>query len=157
MKLSKQDLRIIMAIKQENAPMGNYLIARRLGKHPAQTFKRLRLMAQNRVLRVIEGNPKFYDLNASNQVQSFIILTIECPKCKMLHIRHQSQTTIQCHCKTSSGKFRRFFVYNSRIKNKKVLTAQAEEDKTAEVKAAADQEKNAWEIERDVKDMLEDP
>ena len=113
--------------------MANYEIAKHLGKHPAQTFKRLTLMAQNRVLQVINGYPKFYDLNPSNQVQNFVINVIECPKCKMLHIRHQSQTTVQCSCKTSSGKYFRFYVYNSRIKSKKVLTNQTEEVKNPEL------------------------
>ena len=117
-----------MAIKKEGAPLANYTIARRLGKHPAQTFKRLTLMAQNRVLHVQEGYPKFYDMNASNEVQSFIVLTIECPKCQMLHIRHQSQTTVQCSCKTSSGKPTRFYVYNSRIKSKRVIRKQEEQE-----------------------------
>ena len=129
-----------MAIRKEEAPMANYQIAKRLGIHPAQTFKRLRQMANNRILHVTEGYPKFYDLNSSNEVQNFIINTIECPKCKMIHIRHQSQTTIQCLCKTSSGNPRRFFVYNSRIKNKKVLTSQHEEDKTKEVESLAVQD-----------------
>ncbi len=128
MKLSKQDLRIIMAIRKENAPMANYQIARRLGIHPAQTFKRLSIMAQNRVLQVQSGYPKFYDLNASNQVQNFIVLTIECPKCQMIHIRHQSVTTVQCICKTNSGRYTRFYVYNSRIKSKRILGKQQEHE-----------------------------
>ncbi len=144
MKLSKQDLRIIMAIRKEEAPMANYQIAKRLGIHPAQTFKRLRQMANNRVLHVTEGYPKFYNLNSSNGVQNFIVQTIECPSCKMLHIRHQSQTTIQCLCKTSSGKFRRFYIYNSRIKSKKVLTMQHEEEKPVALA----------EKENDVQDMM---
>lgn len=129
-----------MTIRKENAPMANYQIARRLGIHPAQTFKRLRQMANNRVLHANDGYPKFYDLNASNEVQNFIVHTIECPKCQQLHIRHQSQTTIQCSCKTSSGKPRRFYIYNSRIKNKKVLTKKFDEDKTEEVKLLAKQD-----------------
>ena len=124
--------------------MANYEVAKLMQKHPAQTFKRLTLMAQNRVLQVIDGYPKFYDLNSSNQVQNFIVLTIECPKCKRLHIRHQSQTTVQCFCKTSSGKATRFYVYNSRIKNKKVISKQSEEDKTSEL----------HEKERDVNDII---
>ncbi len=147
MKLSKQDLRIIMAIRKEEAPMANYQIAKRLGIHPAQTFKRLRQMANNRVLQVTDGYPKFYNLNSSNGVQNFIVQTIECPSCKMLHIRHQSQTTIQCLCKTLSGKFRRFYVYNSRIKSKRVLTAQHEEDVAPEL----------VEKEKDVTDIMGDP
>ncbi len=126
MKLSKQDLRIIMAIRKEDNPMANYQIAKRLKIHPAQTFKRLTLMGQNRVLQVIPGCPKFYSLDPDNGVQNFIVLTIECPKCGILHIRHQSQTTVQCSCKTRSGKPTRFYVYNSRIKGKKVLTKQSE-------------------------------
>ena len=129
MNLSKQDLRIIMCIKKEDAPMANYQIARRLGKHPAQTFKRLTLMAQNGVLQVIDGYPKFYKIDINNTVQNFIVLTIECPKCQQMHIRHQSQTTVQCSCKTRSGKPFRFYVYNSRIKNKKVLERQHEQTK----------------------------
>ena len=144
MKLSKQDLRIIMAIRKEDAPMANYQIARRLGKHPAQTFKRLTLMAQNRVLQVIEGYPKFYEINPTNSVQSFIVLTIECPKCKTMHIRHQSQTTVQCSCKTSSGKPSRFYVYNSRIKSKRVIEKQHEH---------TENEQEAK--ENDVKDIME--
>ena len=144
MKLSKQDLRIIMAIRKEEAPMANYQIAKRLGIHPAQTFKRLRQMANNRVLQVTDGYPKFYNLNASNGVQNFIVHKIECPSCGMLHIRHQSQTTIQCLCKTSSGKPRRFYIYNSRIKSKTVLTKQHEEEKSVEL----------VEKEKDVQDMM---
>ena len=143
MNLSKQDLRIIMALRKEDAPMANYQIAKRLGYHPAQTFKRLRQMAANRVLQVTDGYPKFYNLNSNNKVQSFIIHVIECPKCKMLHIRHQSQTTVQCSCKTRSGKPTRFYVYNSRIKNKKVLTKQHEEEESDKI-----------EKETDVNDMM---
>ena len=151
-----------MAIKKEDGPLANYQIAKRLGKHPAQTFKRLRQMADNRVLHVTDGYPKFYDLNASNEVQNFIVHTIECPHCHKTHIRHQSQTTVQCSCKTSSGKPRRFYIYNSRIKNKKALTKQTEEDKTEEVKllAAEDLKKKKKfheeqkEIQQDAQDII---
>ncbi len=146
-----------MAIRKENAPMANYQIARRLGIHPAQTFKRLSIMAQNRVLQVQQGYPKFYDLNASNQVQNFIVLTIECPKCQMIHVRHQSVTTVQCICKTSSGRYTRFYVYNSRIKSKKALTKQTEEDKTEEVKLlAAEDLKKKKKFQDEQKEIQED-
>lgn len=129
-----------MAIRKEEAPMANYQIAKRLHIHPAQTFKRLRQMTNNRVLQVTEGYPKFYNLDPNNKVQNFIVNSIECPHCKALHIRHQSQTTLQCSCKTQSGKYRRFYIYNSRIKNKKVITKQHDEDKTEEVKSLAVQD-----------------
>ena len=130
MKLSKQDLRIIMALKKENGPMGNYLIARRLGKHPAQILRRLSKLAENRIVQVQDGYPKMYEMNMNNEVQNFIINTIECPKCERIHIRHQSQRTIQCDCLTSGGNATRFYVYNSRIKNKRVLRRQEEYQQT---------------------------
>ncbi len=144
MKLSKTDLRILMAIKVEDNSMSNYKLAQRLKVHPAQTQKRLKVMTKFGILEEIEGWPKFYKFNMINHSQDFIVLTIECPKCQKLHVRHHSQTTIQCSCKTPSGKFRRFYIFDSRIKNKRVLERQTE------------QKDPAKEIEDDVNGIIDE-
>lgn len=156
MNLSKFDIRILMALRKEGSPMANYLIARRLGKNPAQTYKRLTLMAQNGVLKVIEGYPKFYTFEPNNTAQSFIVMVVECPHCKKLHIRHQSQTTIQCDCQTKSGKQRRFYIFNGRIKSKKVLTKQAEKELVTPPEEPASLPTPSEEMENDVMDIMEE-
>ncbi len=115
-----------MAIKVEGYPISNYKLAQYLKLHPAQTQKRLKVMKQFGILEEIAGWPKFYKFNMVNHQQDFIILTLECPRCKKMHIRHHSQTTVQCTCKTPSGKLTRFYVFESRIKNKRVLERQRE-------------------------------
>ena len=144
MKLSKLDIRILMAIKSEGAPLANYTIAKRLGKHPSQTLKRLKIMANNKVLHCQEGYPKFYDYNSINKVQNWIIQTVVCPHCEKLHILHHEQITVQCDCKTLSGTRRRFYIYEKRITSKKVLTNTSEEVKPLP----------ADEIEKDVNGIM---
>ena len=121
MKLSRNDLRILMLIRKEDRPMPNYEIAKNLGINPAQSWKRLQLLENERVLHAIAGYPKFYTFNGRNIVQDLIIFTIECPKCQMPHVIHHSQTTVQCDCLTNSGKKTRFYVYPSRIKDMRHL------------------------------------
>ncbi len=116
-----------MAIRKEGQSMSNYKIARRLDLNPSQTNKRLKILSRNRVLQEIEGYPKFYTFNSNNHNQDFVIQTVECPKCKKLHIIHHSQITVQCICKTRAGKLSRFYIYDKRIINKKILTKQTEQ------------------------------
>ena len=121
MKLSKNDLRILMAIRKEDAPMANYKIARLLGVSPAQTHKRLVILAREHVLHEIDGYPKFYTFNLKNKVQNLMVVTVECPKCEMMHIIHSSQTTVQCECLTKSNRRTRFYVFNERVRSIKAL------------------------------------
>ncbi|KKL62159.1 hypothetical protein LCGC14_2187990 [marine sediment metagenome] len=142
MKLSKTDLRILMAIKVEGSSMCNSKIARRLNLHPPQTQKRLKILKKYGILEEIEGWPKLYHFNMHNHSQDFIINTIECPKCQRMHIRHHSQLTVQCSCKTPAGKYTRFYVFDSRIKDKKVLQRQSEKSNST------------TEIENDVQEII---
>ena len=130
-----------MAIRKADLPMANYQIANSLNLNPGQTFKRLKILSKNKVLEAIEGNPAFYTFNSKNNVQDFIIQTVECPHCSKIRILHHAQTTVQCVCKTAAGKPRRFYVYDKRIKDKRVLTKQIE--------------KPAVEIESDVKSIMQ--
>ena len=129
-----------MAIRKENMHMANYHIAKSLHLNPGQTFKRLKILSKNKVLKAIEGNPAFYEFNSNNTAQDFIIQTVECPGCQKLHIIHHDQTTIQCSCLTASGRQRRFYIFDKRIIDKRVLTKQVETP--------------AREIEKDVSDLM---
>lgn len=117
MKLSRNDLRIIMLLKKEGRAMANYQIAHQLMVHPAQTHKRLAIMEREKILHSDKSYPRFYSFNGRNMVQNFIILTVECPKCQAIHIIHHTQCTIQCDCTTKSGRKTRFYVFDKRIKS----------------------------------------
>lgn len=110
-----------MAIRKEDSPMPNYKIAARLGVSPAQTHKRLAILVREHVLHEINGYPKFYTFNSKNKVQNLMVVTVECPKCEMIHIIHSSQTTVQCECLTKSGKLTRFYVFQERVRSVKAL------------------------------------
>ena len=121
MKLSRNDLRILMALRKQGRPMANYEIAKALNINPAQSHKRLVILSKEKVLHSIEGYPKFYSFNGKNLVQNFVVLTVECPKCESVHVIHQNQTTVQCTCETASGKRTRFYIYSRRIRDMKVF------------------------------------
>lgn len=132
MKLSKNDLRIMMAIKKKGHSMANYEIALELGVHPGQTSKRLNIMQREHILHSDNGYPKMYSFNGSNIVQNFIIMTVECPKCQQVHLIHHTQTTIQCGCTTRSGRKTRFYVFQSRVKDMRSLFKNPNHEKIAE-------------------------
>lgn len=128
MKLSRQDLRIIMAIRKEGRPMTNYELTSSLKiKSPAQTHKRLSILEREHVINGIDGYPKFYTFNSKNAAHNFIILTVECPKCQAVHVIHHTQLTVQCFCTTDSGKKTRFYVFQDRIKDMRSLSKNGHE------------------------------
>jgi len=129
MKLTMTDQKILKLLKQNKQGMACYQIAKEANLFPMQIFRRLKKMANHKIIKIIYGKPSFYTLNNPKNFNSGTFLgfcQVECPKCQTLQIVHPEQQTKVCDnedCLTPSKIRTRFYIYynKNRIKGFKKI------------------------------------